>query len=130
MYDIHLILRNTPGELAGMGSLLKRHGISLEGGGVFTVGNESHAHFLVEDGDKARIVLEAEGFRVQTVCQPLIRKLQQDRPGELGAIAAALSAAGVNILTQYSDHANQLILVTDHPAAADQATRLWAVSPG
>lgn len=129
MFDIHILLPNTPGALATMATLLGRNGIGLEGGGVFSAGSESHAHFLVEEGHRAREVLEAGGFQVQNVCQPLIRKLKQARPGELGEIAAALAGAGISILTQYSDHANQLILVTDNPRAAERVTKKWAVQP-
>ena len=50
MYDVHVIFRDGPGELARFGQLLGRNGVGLEGGGVF--GTE--AHFLVEDGEKAR----------------------------------------------------------------------------
>ncbi|WP_455820672.1 hypothetical protein [Pseudomonas cerasi] len=129
MFDIHILLPNTPGALAALAGLLGRNGIGLEGGGVFSTGSDSHAHFLVEDGHRAREILETEGFQVQNVCQPLIRKLKQARPGELGEIAAALAGAGISILTQYSDHANQLILITDNPGAAERVTEQWAVLP-
>ncbi|MFY9996695.1 MAG: amino acid-binding protein [Leclercia sp.] len=122
MYDIHLKFNNTPGELARFGQLLGRNGVGLEGGGVF--GTE--AHFLVEEGEKARQVLLDAGFNVQSVRQPLIRKLKQERPGELGEIAAALAAQGVSVLTQYSDHANHLILLTDNDKLAAEITEPWA----
>ncbi|MBD8163359.1 amino acid-binding protein [Erwinia persicina] len=128
MFDLHILLPNTPGALAALAGLLGRNGIGLEGGGVFSAGEVSHAHFLVEEGPRARQVLEAAGFQVENVCQPLIRKLPQRRPGELGEIAAALAGAGVSVFTQYSDHANQLILVTDNPAVAERVTRPWAVT--
>ncbi|ELY2498110.1 amino acid-binding protein [Cronobacter muytjensii] len=127
MYDIHVILSNTPGALAALGSLLGRSGIGLEGGGVFSVAAASHAHFLVEEGDRARQVLLDAGFTVQAVTRPLIRKLSQARPGELGEIAHALACGGVNILVQYSDHSNRLILLTDNNEQAEKVTRQWAV---
>ncbi|WP_070971912.1 amino acid-binding protein [Vibrio sonorensis] len=127
MYDINVILDNTPGELARFGEVLGKNGIGLEGGGVFTYNNQSHAHFLVKDGEKARKVLSSHSFEVQSVSTPLIRKLKQDQLGQLGAIAKALAEQGVNIIVQYSDHDNQLILVTDNYRLADLATSDWAV---
>lgn len=43
MYDVHVIFSDRPGELARFGQLLGRHGVGLEGGGVFG----TDAHFLV-----------------------------------------------------------------------------------
>ena len=128
MYDIHAILENRPGQLARLGQTLGQHGVGLEGGGVFTFDDRCHAHFLVADGERAQAVLESAGIAVVAVQQPLIRRLRQERPGELGEIARALADAGVNIVTQYSDHANRLILVTDNPPLAREATGRWALT--
>lgn len=124
MYDVHVIFNTVPGELARFGQLLGRNGVGLEGGGVFGV----EAHFLVEEGEKARRVLLDGGFNVQAVRKPLIRKLKQERPGELGEIAAALAAQEVSILTQYSDHANHLILLTDNDKLAAEITGPWVAN--
>lgn len=128
MYDVHVILANKPGALAAFGVLLGQNGVGLEGGGVFSTATESHAHFLVEDGETARRVLTDAGFDVRNVSQPLIRKLRQARPGELGEIADAIARSGVNILVQYSDHSNRLILLTDDNARAAAVTIKWDVN--
>ncbi len=128
MYDIHVILDNTPGSLATLGRVLGINGVGLEGGGVFTTPEAGHAHFLIEDGEKARRVLTDAGFEVRNLSRPLIRKLPQKQPGELGEIAQTLALNGINILVQYSDHDNRLILLTDDDIRAAEVTHQWAVS--
>jgi hypothetical protein len=126
MYDIAIALPGQPGSLARFGEALGAAGVSLEGGGVFTVDGVGHAHFLVENGNAARAALEQAGLGAATVRPVLIRRLKQDVPGQLGAIARALGEAGVNIETQYSDHANRLILVVDDIETAERVTTEWA----
>jgi len=126
VYDIAISLPGQPGSLARFGEALGEAGVSLEGGGVFTVGGIGHAHFLVEDGEAARAALEQAGLGVATVRPVLIRRLKQEVPGQLGSIARALAGAGVNIETQYSDHANRLILVVDDMETAERVTSEWA----
>lgn len=126
MYDIAIALPGQPGSLARFGEALGAAGVSLEGGGVFTVEGIGHAHFLVEDGDAARVALEQAGLGIATVRPVLIRRLKQEVPGQLGAIARALGDAGVNIEIQYSDHANRLILVVDDMETAERVTGEWA----
>ena len=126
MYDVAIELPGRPGSLARFGEALGAAGVSLEGGGVFTVDGVGYAHFLVENGETARAALEKAGLGTATVRPVLIRRLKQDVPGQLGAIARALGDAGVNIEIQYSDHANRLILVVDDMDTAERVTSDWA----
>ena len=126
MDDVAIELAGKPGSLARFGEALGAAGVSLEGGGVFTVKGIGHAHFLVDDGEAARVALEQAGLGAATVRPVLIRRLRQDVPGQLGSISRALAEAGVNIEVQYSDHANRLILLVDDLEAAERATSSWA----
>lgn len=125
MHDLEIRLENKPGTLALMGEILGQHGISLEGGGVFYNGNKAIAHFLMEEAERARVILEAQGVEVVHVHPVLIQKLRQDVPGQLGTFCRQLADAGLNILTQYSDHANQLIVVVDDFERGQKVSQQW-----
>src|SRR6516162_1590110 len=126
MKDLEIILENKPGALAEMGEILGAAGVSLEGGGAFVYNGLGIAHFLVENADKAKAVLEAHRIRVNAINEVLIQKLKQDMPGQLGKICRQMERAGVNILVQYSDHANQLILVVDDLEKGKKVSEAWA----
>ena len=125
MKDLEIMLENKPGMLALLGETLGNNKISLEGGGVFQNGKNAIAHFLVEEADKARVVLADEGITVSKISDVVIQKLRQDVPGQLGMFCRRLTDAGVNILTQYSDHSNQLIVVVDDYNKAKRISEEW-----
>jgi len=64
-------------------------------------------------------------IKVVKVSEVIIQKLRQDVPGQLGLFCKKIASGGVNILTQYSDHANQLILVVDDYERAKQISDEW-----
>jgi hypothetical protein len=125
MKDIEIRLENRPGTLALLGETLGGNKISLEGGGVFENGGHAIAHFLVEEADRAKEVLEAAGIEVVKINDVIIQKLRQDVPGQLGMFCRRLADAGVNILTQYSDHSNQLIILADDHEKALEVSEAW-----
>jgi hypothetical protein len=125
MKDLEILLKNEPGSLALLGATLGKNKISLEGGGVFQNGGLSIAHFLVEDAEKAKDVLQMVGIKVVKINEVLIQKLRQDVPGQLGMFCRRLADAGINILVQYSDHANQLIVVVDDIEKGKLVSEQW-----
>ncbi len=125
MKDIEIILTNKTGQLALLGETLGKHNISLEGGGVFDNGHTSIAHFLVEEAERAKEVLAEVGITVSKINEVIIQKLRQDVPGQLGLFCRRLADSQVNILVQYSDHANQLIIVPDNIEKAKEISELW-----
>jgi hypothetical protein len=125
MKDLEIILENKVGILALFGETLGEHKISLEGGGVFNNGKQSIAHFLVDEADRAKEVLAQVGITVVKVNDVIVQKLRQDVPGQLGMFCRELADANINILTQYSDHSNQLIVVVDNYKKAKKVSDKW-----
>lgn len=125
MNDLEIALDNRPGALADMGEALGRAGVSVEGGGVFTVNGVGVAHFLFHDGEAAKSALEAAGIDVVKVNEVVVLRLRQAEPGQLGKVGRQMAEAGVNIKIQYSDHDHQLILVVDDHPKAQQIADVW-----
>lgn len=125
MKDLEIILENIPGALALLGETLGKNKISLEGGGVFYNRPYSIAHFLVNEPERAKEVLEQVNIKVLKISDVIIQKLRQDIPGQLGLFCKKIADGKVNILTQYSDHANQLILVVDNYEKGMEISEDW-----
>jgi hypothetical protein len=125
VFDVEVEFDGRPDGLAVLGEALGRAGISVEGGGMFTVDGRAVGHFLVEEGRAARRALTAAGLRVTAIREVLARRLDQEVPGQLGAITRAIAAAGSRVETFYSDHDHRLILLTSDQQAAADATSAW-----
>lgn len=126
MFDLEFHLENRPGALAELGEAMGRAGVPFEGGGVFGAGDRAIAHFLFLDGEAAAHAARNAGIAVAAIHTPIIRRLKQGTPGQLGAISRALAEAGVNVLVQYSDHHNRLVLICDQEDLARRATEEWS----
>jgi hypothetical protein len=126
MHDLTIDLVHRPGALAELGETLGAAGVSIEGGGVIAVDGRAVAHFLFDDGVVAGEALEAAGFHVAACRTPVIQRLDQDTPGQLGEITRLMADAGVDIEVMYSDHANRLVLVVDDHAAGSAVSAAWA----
>lgn len=126
MKDLEIRLDNRPGTLAKMGEVLGAAGVSLEGGGVFVHQGQGWAHFLVEDAAAGQKALAQAGIEVLRVNEVLIQKLKQEVPGQLGKITRILAEENINILAQYSDHHNQLILVVDDHEKGKVISKNWS----
>jgi len=128
--DLAIELDNRPGELARMGEVLGRAGVSIEGGGAFVADSKGIAHFLFADGTKARASLEQAGIRVLDERDVVVQKLRQGEPGQLGKLCRLMATAGVNIEALYSDHNHQLILVVNDIEQAREVSGRWSPNPG
>jgi organic hydroperoxide reductase OsmC/OhrA len=125
MKNLTISLVNHPGTLAQVGEILGEAGISIEGGGMFVVENRGIANFLVSDGVAGRRALESAGVCVLREDEVLILRLNQDEVGQLGKLLRRMADANVNVLTQYSDHDHQLVLVVEQLQAAQAVADAW-----
>jgi hypothetical protein len=125
MIDLTIALDNRPGALAEMGDARGRAGVSVAGGGAWVVGGRGVAHFLFADGTAATEALEAAGIEVLDEREVIVLRLQQDVPGQLGALTRRMAEAGVNIEVLYSDHNHQLILVVDDQVQGSAVAEKW-----
>ena len=125
MQDLEIRLEDRPGALAEMGEALGKAGISIEGGGGFTVDRGGLMHFLFSDANAARSALEAANICVVRARAVVSLRLRQAEPGQLGKIARRMAEAGVNIEVVYSDHDGQLIVVPDDVAQATTVRDAW-----
>jgi hypothetical protein len=84
-------------------------------------------HCLIDDGPCALAAVDAAGLGPGVVRDIAMTRLNQEKPGRLGALARMLGDAGVNILIQYSDHAGHLGLLPsfDDTALCRDAIERW-----
>jgi hypothetical protein len=125
MFDLTIELGDRADGLAVMGEALGAAGISVEGGGLFTVDGVAIGHFLVADGEAASNALAAAGITVTACRAVLARRLDQEVPGQLGSITRAITKAGAVIEVLYSDHDHRLVLLTSDQDASAAATTAW-----
>ncbi|MFI2364480.1 ACT domain-containing protein [Promicromonospora sp. NPDC019610] len=125
--DLEVRLPDRPGTLADLGEALGAAGVSLEGGGVFTVGDVAVAHYLVHDGDRALRAVTAAGLGPAVVRDVVLARLDQETPGQLGTVARRLGDARVNVRVQYSDHGGNLVLLVadDDVASCREVVAPW-----
>ncbi len=57
-----------------------------------------------------------------------MQRLDQSRPGQLGAICRRMADAGVNIEVLYSDHENRLILIVDDMDRGRRVSDDWTAA--
>lgn len=81
------------------------------------------AHYLVADGEAARVALDAAGLGPVVAREALLADLDVDVPGALGRMMERLVRAEVILLGQYSDHDNRKVLIVDDIAKARESLK-------
>ncbi|MGI9822737.1 hypothetical protein [Agromyces sp. Marseille-Q5079] len=122
MFDIEVPAPEGADSLARIGRTLGAAGVGLEGGGMWS----GVAHYLVADAEAATAALTGAGLGPVAAREVVIADLDADVPGALGRMMGRLTAAGVVLSGQYSDHDNRKVLLVDDVAAARSALGMTA----
>jgi hypothetical protein len=122
--EVIVIVDDEPGTLAGIGELLGRSGVNIENLCASSYDGHGVVHLVVDDGEDAAEVLQANGYKVEQTRQVLTTTLE-DRPGELGRYCRKLASAGVAISSAYVakrlNGESELIFAVDDVEAAREA---------
>jgi len=106
MREFRVTLTNRPGELARLAGLLAARSVNLRSVAVISEGSRGITCFVATDVAAARQTLQ--DARMQFEETEVLSELMENEPGQLSALAAKLSEAGVNILSLY-------VLARDEP---------------
>jgi hypothetical protein len=122
--DLLVTLEDQPGEGARLGEALGNAGVNIEGLCAIMEGGTGTVHILVEDVARARAALEGAGITVEAetdvLVSPALPEPDIDTPGRFGAMARALSDAGINITLAYVAARNRVVLATSDNQRATQ----------
>jgi hypothetical protein len=122
MKDLAVSLADRPGTGAKVCQILADAGMNIEGVCYFPHRGQTWGlvHVLVDDGEKARDLVEAAGFEVREVRDVLLVDGLMDRPGVLAALLKEFAEHGVNIDLIYLASRSRLVLGTEqmHEARA------------
>ena len=119
--QLSVFLENKPGALSAPCRLLAKAGISIQAFSLADTREFGILRLVVEDTDKARRLLQRNGFAVKVT--ELIGIEVPDHPGGLAAILDALDGTGINVEYAYAfpcqqkDHALLLFRFNDPDAA-------------
>jgi hypothetical protein len=120
MRDFAIHLTHRPGELARVASALSRHGVNIKSLAGLAVDGQVMVRVIADDVEAARAALEGNGIRYEE--GEVISVLLENQAGELAALSAKLSDAGVNMLGIYVTGASgnlvELAVVCDNPKKA------------
>jgi hypothetical protein len=99
MTEFTVRLANRPGMLAMLAERIASAGINLEALAAYSVGEEGHAHLMVDDAATARSVLRRAGLAFDE--REVLTTTLPHQPGAVATMARRLADAGVNIEAIY-----------------------------
>ena len=98
--QLSVFLENKPGALSAPCRLLAKSGINIQTCSLADTREFGILRLIVEDTDKARRLLQRNGFAVKVT--DVVALEVKDEPGGLAAILDALEGTGINVEYAYS----------------------------
>lgn len=112
-----------PGILADIGEILGKADVNIETLSASDYNGQGVMHLVVDDGEEAAELLQANGYKIEGA-RPVLTTTLDDRPGELGRYCRKLTDSGVMISAAYvskrTGGETELIIAVDDLEAAQQ----------
>lgn len=123
MRDFAIELKQRPGELARVASVLARHHVTLRAGTAMAIDTRIIARFMPSDIEAARRALDSANIRFAE--SEIVHVLLESRAGELAMLASRLAEGGVNLRAIYiASTAGNLVELAIVPDNAEKARRV------
>ncbi|HON78132.1 MAG TPA: hypothetical protein PK544_06550 [Spirochaetota bacterium] len=97
--QVSVSVENSPGKLNDICEILEKEEINIKAIMASSVLSPVQVHLIVNEPEKAEIVLKSNGLNVST--REVIAVATPDHPGGLNAVLRPLLEAGVNVETLY-----------------------------
>jgi hypothetical protein len=131
MRDFAIELKQRPGELARVASVLARHQVTLKSGTALAIGTSIVARFVPSDIEAARRALDSANIRFEE--HEVVSVLLESRAGELAMLATRLAEGGVNVRAIYiastAGNLVELAIVPDNAQKARRVLELDTIDP-
>jgi hypothetical protein len=131
MRDFAIELKQRPGELARVASVLARHNVAIRSGTALAIGTGIIARFVPSDIEAARRALDSANIRFEE--SEVVSILLESRAGELAMLTTRLAEGGVNVRAIYvastAGNLLELAIVSDNPQKARLVLELDTVEP-
>jgi len=123
--EFRVVLEDTPGTLATLGSVLGDAGVNVEAILATSREGKGFVQFVPRDPDQAARALDRAGVAYGRREVLIVRVL--DEPGALGSVALVMAKAEINIDSVYATTRGHVVLGVDDLAGATQVAAGMAV---
>ncbi len=121
MEEFTVFVKNRPGELGKVTSVLHSNGVNIESLATEGTREDGTIKFVTNDINSTRRALE--GGRINFEVNNILVVKVLNRPGELAKLAQRLGAAKINVISIYLLGEGRFALRVDNPIKAREALR-------